>query len=69
VNRNCQTNGAFSLVELMVVVSIIAILTYLTLPVLASVKKKALVNRTQLEVNNIANGIRSYDTDYGKLSR
>jgi type II secretory pathway pseudopilin PulG len=51
----------------LVVISIIGILVALTLPVLYQVKKKALMNRAQMEASNIANAIRSYEVDYSKF--
>jgi prepilin-type N-terminal cleavage/methylation domain-containing protein len=67
VKRHFRSNDGFTLVELLVVISIIAILAALTLPALAQVKKKALINRAQTETGNIANAIREYDADFNKF--
>jgi prepilin-type N-terminal cleavage/methylation domain-containing protein len=58
---------AFTLVELLVVISIIAILAALLLPVLGRVKIKAQVKKAQLEVGNITHAIHSYESDYSKF--
>jgi type II secretory pathway pseudopilin PulG len=55
------------MVELLVVISIIAILAGLILAALSRVKVKALVKRAEMEEANIANAIRSYDLDYSKF--
>jgi prepilin-type N-terminal cleavage/methylation domain-containing protein len=62
-----RTRWAFTLVELLVVISIIAILAALLLPALARVKVKAQVKRAQLEVGSIANAIHTYESDYSKF--
>ncbi len=61
------TLRAFTLIELLVVISIIAILAALLLPVLSRVKVKAQVQKSQLEANQIANAIHTYESDYSKF--
>ena len=58
---------AFTLVELLVVISIIAILAALLLPALSRVKIKAQVKKVQMEAGSIANAIHSYEADYSKF--
>jgi prepilin-type N-terminal cleavage/methylation domain-containing protein len=58
---------AFTLVELLVVISIIAILAALLLPVIGRVKVKAQVKRAQVEAASIANAIHSYEADCSKF--
>ena len=58
---------AFTLVELLVVISIIAILASLLLPVLNRVKIKAQVKKSQMEAGSIVNAIHSYEADYSKF--
>jgi prepilin-type N-terminal cleavage/methylation domain-containing protein len=60
------TDRAFTLVELLVVISIIAILAALLLPVLSRVKIKAQVQKSKMEAGTIANAIKTYEADYSK---
>lgn len=57
----------FTLVELLVVIAIIGILAAMLLPVLASVKKHALVVKARTEISALANAIESYDQDYSRF--
>ncbi|MDR3457811.1 MAG: prepilin-type N-terminal cleavage/methylation domain-containing protein [Verrucomicrobiae bacterium] len=59
--------AGFTLVELLVVISIIAILAAMLLPVLAAVKKKALVMKARTEIADIVNAVNAYDTEYGRF--
>lgn len=62
-----RTRAAFTLIELLVVISIIGILAALLLPVLARVKIKTQMKQAQLQVNQIANAIQTYESDYSKF--
>jgi prepilin-type N-terminal cleavage/methylation domain-containing protein len=57
----------FTLVELLVVISIIAILAALLLPVLAAVKKKALIVKARTEIADIVNAVNAYDSEYSRF--
>ncbi len=57
----------FTLIEMLVVISIIAILAAILLPALAAAKVKAQKAKAQLEVNQIANAIHTYESDYSKF--
>jgi len=62
------TNGrnGFSLIELLIVISVIAILVAIMFPVLLGAKNNALNRRAQSEVEGLALGIRAYHTVHNK---
>jgi len=57
----------FTIVELLVVISVIAILASLLLPVLSAVTKKAKETKAKLEARDIATAIQGYDSAYGRF--
>ena len=71
LRQNCATNPhlryrAFTLVEMLVVIAIIAILAGILLPALARGKVQAKVKNTLSEMGNIATAIAAYETDYSR---
>jgi prepilin-type N-terminal cleavage/methylation domain-containing protein len=58
--------GGFTIVELLVVISIIAILAGIILPVLANVKKKGKIAYTRAEMANLSASIKAYESDYNR---
>jgi prepilin-type N-terminal cleavage/methylation domain-containing protein len=59
--------AGFTLVELLVVIAIIGILAAMLLPVIASVKKTALMRKAKIEAQGIATAVEAYDSAYGRL--
>ena len=62
-----RPRAAFTLVELLTVIAIIAILAAMLLPALARVKVLAQKKQARLEIDQIANAILKYDSDYGRF--
>ena len=60
--QNCS---AFTLIELLVVISIIAILAGFTIPVMSSLKRRELINKTLGEMAQLQTAIDSYKAAYG----
>jgi prepilin-type N-terminal cleavage/methylation domain-containing protein len=56
---------AFTLIELLVVISIIALLAAFTIPVLHTVARKKILDRTRGEMEQVITAIDSYKTAYG----
>lgn len=56
---------AFTLVELLVVIAVIAVLAALLMPLGASVKRTALINKTKSEMAQVETAIESYKAAYG----
>jgi prepilin-type N-terminal cleavage/methylation domain-containing protein len=62
-----QCKSAFTLVELLTVIAIIAILTAMLLPVLSKGKLSALKTQARIQANDIATAIQAYDSAYGRF--
>ncbi len=59
--------SAFTLVEMLIVIAIIAILAALLLPVLAGARKAAQKKQAALEIGQIVGAIQQYDSVYGRF--
>lgn len=60
-------SSAFTLIELVMVVSIVALLTALAVPVLRSVQRQAIATACRANIKNLYISLRSYDTSNGTL--
>lgn len=57
----------FTLIELLVVIAIITILATLLQPAIMGGLKKAKIASAQTEISSIANAVRAYYTEYGRM--
>ena len=60
-----RNSTAFTLIELLTVISIIALLAAFTIPVLKTVARKKILDRTRGEMEELATAIERYKTAYG----
>jgi prepilin-type N-terminal cleavage/methylation domain-containing protein len=60
-----NTHSAFTLIELLIVISIIAVLAALLMPVAAAIEKKSIIQQAQSERDQIETAIDRYHANYG----
>jgi prepilin-type N-terminal cleavage/methylation domain-containing protein len=65
--RSSRFRAGFTIVELLTVISIIAVLAAMLLPVLAAAKKHAQKVQAQTEIQNLVTAIEAYDSAYGRF--
>jgi prepilin-type N-terminal cleavage/methylation domain-containing protein len=58
---------AFTLIEMLVVIAIIAILAGILLPALSGLKTKAKVGQAKMEMQNLAAAIKAYEKEYNRF--
>lgn len=65
IRHSCKnsTSSGFSLIEVLVVISIIAVLTAITIAGLGTVKKKSNDKRTLVLIHSIENALEAYNLD------
>jgi prepilin-type N-terminal cleavage/methylation domain-containing protein len=63
--RISHSRRAFTLIELLVVISIIAVLAAFTIPVIKSVSRKKVLDRTRAEMEQLETAIDRYKAAYG----
>lgn len=57
---------AFTIIELLTVIAIIAILAAMILPAIGAAKRHAMMKKSQMEANGIADAIRRYEATYNR---
>lgn len=57
---------AFTLIEMLVVIAIIAILAGILLPVLANAKTRAKITQAKIEMQNLEGAIKAYESEYSR---
>jgi prepilin-type N-terminal cleavage/methylation domain-containing protein len=65
--RTNRLRWGFTLIELLVVIAIIGILAALLLPVIATMKTKAMVTQTKNEISGMMTALAGYDSQYHRF--
>ena len=60
-----KKRGGFTLIELLVVIAVMGVLASLSIPVIGSFKKRAIINRTRAEMAQLQTAIDAYKAAYG----
>ena len=67
LHRLTRRNRCFTLIELLIVISIVAVLAGILLPAVGKVRRKADVTQAKSEMKNLETAIKQYEATYGFL--
>src|SRR6266446_5631755 len=67
--REGAASGAFTLIELLITISVIVLLAGILLPVVLNARKSARQTRIAADLQTIATGLEAYKADFGDYPR
>lgn len=68
-NRACETNRAFTLIELLLVLVILSVLAVVVVPKFTGVSERSRVTAAGVEIKNIGAAISRFEIDVGRYPR
>ena len=66
MNRRTSRRGAFTLMEVLLVLVILAVLGSLAIPMLSKTQQKALMDNAKIQANSISNAVDMYYIDMNR---